>query len=252
MKSLVLTFLLFVALIGNSNAQSNADTFETTNGKISIQPKLHSSMIIDYNGTTIAVDPYGGKEQFGEHLAPELILITDIHGDHLNQATLNALDTRGSIFIVPEAVAKKLPPEMAAKAVVIKNGQGVHRYGIFIMAIPMYNMPETADSRHPKGRGNGYILEIDDYRIYISGDTSAIEEMKMLRDIDIAFVCMNLPYTMDVNEAAAAVLSFAPKTVYPYHFRGNEGFSDVEKFKKLVISKNKEINVLLRDWYPVN
>lgn len=100
-----------------------------------------------------------------------------------------------------------------------------------------------------KGRGNGYLLTIGDKRIYISGDTADTPEMRNLEDIDVAFVCMNLPYTMDIESAASAVLDFKPRIVYPFHFRGSGGLSDVEAFKKLVNEKNQEIEVRLREWY---
>ena len=252
MKTTFFTWSFVLLFFGLAMAQNKTDKFKTPNGTISVQPKLHSSMLINYNDITIAVDPYGGEQLFNRSLAPEIVLITDIHGDHLNMSTLELLNTSESIFIVPKAVANKLPPGIAKEVVIVKNGQGVHREGIFFMAIPMYNVPETEDSRHPKGRGNGYIIEIENQRIYISGDTSATEEMKLLRDIDIAFICMNLPYTMDVEEAADVVLKIAPKTVFPYHFRGKDGFSDVAKFKKLVKTQNNQIDVRLRDWYPEN
>jgi len=114
----------------------------------------------------------------------------------------------------------------------------------------MYNLPEDANSKHPKGRGNGYLLSIDNKHIYISGDTEDILEMRMLRNIDIAFICMNLPYTMDINQAANAVLEFQPKIVYPYHYRGKNGYSDITKFKELVNTKNKNIEIRIRNWYP--
>ena len=112
----------------------------------------------------------------------------------------------------------------------------------------MYNLPETEDSRHPKSRGNGYVLNLGGKRLYISGDTEDIPEMRTLQDIDIAFVCMNLPYTMTVEQAASAVLEFKPNIVYPFHYRGKGGLADVEKFQQLV-SEDQEIEVRLRDWY---
>ena len=87
-------------------------------------------------------------------------------------------------------------------------------------------------------------------RVYISGDTAGIDEMRELKNIDIAFVCMNLPYTMTVDKAASAVLDFKPSIVYPFHYRGKDGFSDVNRFKKLVNTDNKNIKVLLKNWYP--
>jgi L-ascorbate metabolism protein UlaG (beta-lactamase superfamily) len=102
---------------------------------------------------------------------------------------------------------------------------------------------------HTKGRGNGYVLSFDDKTIYISGDTSGIKEMRDLRGIDVAFVCMNLPYTMDVEEAAAAVIEFSPKMVYPYHYRGKNGLSDTKRFKTIVNKGNSAVDVRLRNWY---
>ena len=232
--------------------KSITDTFETKNASIKIQPILHSSFILTYKNTTIYVDPYGGDKLYNGMKSPDIILITDIHGDHLNKETLEAINTSKAIFIVPEAVANKLPEKYNSKIVTLKNGQGIHRLDIFIKAIAMYNLPEQADAKHPKGRGNGYILTIDDKRIYISGDTEDIHEMRTLQNIDIAFICMNLPYTMTIQQAASAVLEFQPKIVYPFHYRGKDGFSDVEEFKNIVNSKNKNINVILKNWYPKN
>ncbi len=113
----------------------------------------------------------------------------------------------------------------------------------------MYNLPETPDSRHTKGRGNGYVLDFGGKNVYISGDTEDIPEMRQLKNIDVAFVCMNQPYTMEVSQASDAVLDFKPKIVYPYHYRGQGGLSDVDAFKKSVVEGNKSIEVRLRNWY---
>lgn len=232
--------------------QPTFDIFKTSNGNIKIEPILHGSLILTHNNKTIFVDPYGGSNLYKNKKSPDIILITDIHGDHLDQKTLDSIDTSKSIFIVPKSVADKLPEKYNSQIVVLNNGQGVHRMGYFIQAISMYNLPEVQDSKHPKGRGNGYILNVNNKRIYISGDTEDIIEMRSLQNIDVAFVCMNLPFTMDINQAASAVLEFKPKIVYPYHFRGSNGFSDVAEFKNLVNSKNSTIEVRLRNWYPKN
>ena len=113
----------------------------------------------------------------------------------------------------------------------------------------MYNLREEALKFHPKGRGNGYVLNMAGERVYISGDTEDIPEMRSLKDIDKAFVCMNLPYTMTVQSAADAVLEFKPETVYPYHYRGSDSISDVNLFKKIVNEGNDSIEVLLLEWY---
>jgi L-ascorbate metabolism protein UlaG (beta-lactamase superfamily) len=114
----------------------------------------------------------------------------------------------------------------------------------------MYNLPESPTAMHTRGRGNGYVLGIGGKLIYISGDTQGIPEMRSLKNIDVAFICMNLPYTMDIKEAADAVLAFKPRIVYPYHYRGQNGLSDVNAFKSLVEAGDKNIEVRLRNWYP--
>jgi len=248
-----LTFFLSFLLIFGVNiisAQNESfDVLKTTKGDVIIQPILHGSLVLTFQNKTIYVDPYGGAHLYANIKSPDIILITDIHGDHLQPKTLDSLDTSNSIFIVPQAVADKIPEKYKSKLTVLTNGQGIHRSEIFIRAIPMYNLPESEDSKHPKGRGNGYVLIIGDKQIYISGDTEDIEEMRMLQNIDVAFVCMNLPYTMDIHQAASAVLEFKPKVVYPFHYRGKDGFSDVHEFKKLM-AKNPNIEVRLAKWYP--
>ena len=232
--------------------KSTPDQIETSKGMLSIQPILHGTFVLQWDGKTIYVDPYGGAKAFEGVTAPDLILITDIHGDHLNLETLNAIETSKSILIVPQAVADKLPDNLKSKAVVLNNNSNTVQLGIPISAIPMYNLPESPDSRHTKGRGNGYILNLANKTVYISGDTEDIPEMRTLKNIDIAFVCMNQPFTMDINQAASAVLEFKPKIVYPFHYRGQGGLSDVEGFKKLVNEGNASIEVRLRNWYPAN
>jgi L-ascorbate metabolism protein UlaG (beta-lactamase superfamily) len=143
-----------------------------------------------------------------------------------------------------------LPATDKTNLVVLKNGDNTMQSGLSISAIPMYNLPESATAMHTKGRGNGYVLNIGGKNIYISGDTQGIPEMRSLKNIDLAFVCMNLPYTMDIKEAADAVLAFKPKIVYPYHYRGQNGLSDVNAFKSLVEAGDKKIEVRLRNWYP--
>lgn len=250
-KTISIIFLLLLSNFSWSQ-KSTIDNIKTKNGFIQIQPIFHSSLILTYNNITIYVDPYGGADLYKGLKSPDIILITDIHSDHLDQETLNAIDTSKAIFIVPEEVANNLPKKYSSKIEILNNGQGIHRLNIFIKAIAMYNLPEETNTKHPKSRGNGYILTIDDRQIYISGDTEDIQEMRILQNIDVAFICMNLPYTMDINQAANAVLEFQPKIVYPFHYRGKEGFSDINEFKKLVHTKNKSIDVRLRNWYPDN
>lgn len=215
-------------------------------------PISHATMVLKWSGKVIYVDPVGGAEAFDGMPGPDLILITDIHGDHLNAETLLAVSTDKSKIIMPQACADKLPQEFDAQIDVLNNGDTKERFGFEVEAIPMYNLREEALKFHPKGRGNGYVIENDGMRVYISGDTEDIPEMRNLKDIDIAFVCMNLPYTMTELSAAKAVVDFKPKKVYPYHYRGSEGFSDVNKFKGWIMksSAGPEIDVVQLDWYP--
>ncbi|SDC91032.1 L-ascorbate metabolism protein UlaG, beta-lactamase superfamily [Algoriphagus faecimaris] len=228
------------------------DQIPAQNGAIQINPILHGSLVIEYQDLTIYVDPYGGAERFAGQKPADLVLITDIHGDHHNQETLDGLDLSKATIVAPAAVAEKLPKDKYAKVEVIGNGEQKSISEADIRAIPMYNLPETADSRHPKGRGNGYIVTLGGKQIYLSGDTEDIPEMRALKGIDVAFVCMNLPYTMDVNQAASAVSAFKPAIVYPYHFRGGDGLADVNHFKSLVNQSAPQVEVRLRNWYPEN
>lgn len=240
---IVLTFFVAVA------QRPQADQIATSKGPLTVHPLNHATLALTWQGKTIYIDPTGGAKMFEGIPAPDLILITDIHGDHFNPESLNAIKAEKATLIVPQAVADKLPAELKSEVVVLNNGKNTEQMGIRIEAIPMYNLPQSSDAKHTKGRGNGYVVTFGNKRIYISGDTSGIPEMRALKNIDVAFVCMNLPYTMDIKEAAGAVLDFKPKIVYPYHYRGQNGLSDTEEFKKLVNDKNTNIEVRLRDWY---
>jgi len=248
----ILAFAFLVCIVQSqvSAQRSVPDQIETSKGVLSIQPILHATLAMSWNGKTIYVDPYGGAKAFEGIAPPDLILITDIHGDHMNIETLNAIQSARAIIIASEAVREKLPENLVNQTLPLSNGASIKQFDITITAIPMYNLPETEDSRHPKGRGNGYVLNLGEKNIYISGDTEDIAEMRALKNIDIAFVCMNQPFTMTVEQAASAVLEFKPKIVFPFHYRGQGGLSDVEGFKKLVNEGNAAIDVRLRNWYP--
>lgn len=249
MRALPTLILICLGLSGFAQRPS-PDQLNTEKGPLLIQPVFHSAVVLTWNHKTIYVDPYGGGKAYEGLVAPDLVLITDIHPDHLDLKTLEAINTSKAGFIVPRAVADKLPETLKAKAVVVENGKEIMQQGISIAAIAMYNLPESPDAKHPKGRGNGYVLTLGGKKVYLSGDTGDIPEMRSLKQIDVAFVCMNLPYTMDINQAAGAVLEFKPKLVYPYHYRGKDGLSDTEAFKKLVNAGDTGIEVRLRNWYP--
>ena len=219
------------------------------NKRIAVHPVHHSAMVLQWNDLTLYVDPHGDTARFKPYPAADLILITDVHGDHMDTTTLHRLDLSRARIVAPPAVVKGLSPTLQTKAAALANGDSLELKGIGIKAIPMYNLPGPDDPRHPKGRGNGYVLTLGGQRIYISGDTEDIPEMRALKSIDIAFVCMNLPYTMTVDQAASGVLAFKPKVVYPYHYRGKDGLSDVKRFKELVNAGDPAMEVRLEDWY---
>lgn len=235
--------------IASLSIQAQSDKIQANNSEITIIPINHATLALKWGQEVVYFDPSGSHELFKEVPKPTMILVTDIHGDHFNPTTLDRMGAKDLQVVVPPAVADKIP-RAYSKVRVLSNGQSVELNGIKIEAIPMYNLPESKDSRHPKGRGNGYVVTMGAKRFYISGDTADITEMRALKDIDVAFVCMNLPYTMDVEAAASAVLDFVPGIVYPYHFRGQNGLSDVDQFKEIVEAGNEDIEVRLREWYP--
>jgi L-ascorbate metabolism protein UlaG (beta-lactamase superfamily) len=220
-----------------------ADTVPTQDGDLRIYPINHATLALQWKGKTIYVDPVGGAKAFEGLPAPDLILVCHIHGDHFDKPTLSAVAGK-AVFAAPPTVAEQMPADLRSRTTVLTNGQRAELAGISVEAIPAYNLTQARLTYHPKGRDNGYVLTLGGKRIYISGDTEDIPEMLALKDIDVAFLCMNLPYTMDVTQASKAARAFKPRIVYPYHSRG----SNVEEFKKLV-GTDAGVEVRLRDWY---
>jgi len=220
--------------------------FDSSAGQVKITPIYHATLLIQAGGKNIYVDP--AKPASFTGLPPaDLILITDIHGDHVDQdqSSIKTISKSGTEIWAPSAVQK-----FVTTATVISNGQTKKWDKWTIEAIPMYNMtrgPEAGKYFHDKGRGNGYVLTYGGKRFYISGDTEAIPEMKALKNIDVAFVCMNLPYTMTADEAADAVKAFHPKVAIPYHYRGQPS-GDVNAFKQKLEGTGIEVRLL--EWYP--
>ncbi|WP_299227971.1 MBL fold metallo-hydrolase [uncultured Psychroserpens sp.] len=253
--------LIIIYLMAFSCKEKTNDTIESNSEKVitkaiqkndtlSIHPISHATMVLSYGKTDIYVDPTGGAQVFKLYSNPEFVLITDVHYDHLDVETLEGLDLSSTILVAPKAVIDKLPEDLSvSKLVTLNNGDLITLNAIKFEAIPMYNLREEAQKFHSKGRGNGYILTIGNERIYISGDTEDIPEMRNLMQIDKAFICMNQPYTMTVESAADAVLEFKPKQVYPYHYRGTNGFSDVDRFKTLINQGDETIEVIQLNWY---
>jgi L-ascorbate metabolism protein UlaG (beta-lactamase superfamily) len=230
--------------------QKQGDT-SMQNTTLTVTPIEHASLVLKWGEKTIYADPVGDASLYAAEPAADIILVTHEHGDHFSTSTLSALMGSETVLVVPQSVADQLPAELKSRATVIKNGEVINQGGLSIQAIPAYNIREEAKQYHPKGRDNGYVLEGAETRVYIAGDTEGTPEMRALLDIDIAFIPMNLPYTMSVEDAAQAVLAFKPAQVYPYHYRGTNGLSDVEKFKQLVQAGDSSIEVTLGNWYTV-
>ena len=273
-KKLIFSVVVVVLVVGaflafnkyvplNNGEQNNMIGAQDSNpktdpNKIEIVPIEHATMTLKWGDKVIYIDPVGGAIAFSNQPAPDIILLTHTHSDHLSVKTLEAVAKEKTVIIAPMAVADLLPSTVTGTLLVMKNGektnqktaQKMNLNGFSVEAVPAYNWPESADSYHKKGEGNGYILETGDKRVYISGDTADTPEVRQLKDIDIAFISINLPYTMSVEKAAEAVLEFKPKVVYPYHYRTPDGFSDVAKFKEIINSQNPAIEVIQLEWYP--
>lgn len=242
----------FFLVLSSTMLMQSQDVISTENGDVLMTPILHATTVLEWDGKTIYMDPYGGAEGFASFESADIICITHAHGDHFNPETLKGLDLSSTVAILPQSVADELGDIKFKEVKVLANDEGLDIMGLNVQAFPMYNLPDDETSRHQKGWGNAYILTMGSKTFYFSGDTEDIPEMRDLKGIDYAFICMNLPYTMDVDKAAEAVIEFSPKVVYPFHFRGQGGFSDVEKFKQLVNAGNEKVEVRLRDWYPEN
>ena len=228
-------------------AAHGADMFPTPAGDIKVHPVDHASFVMETPMGVIYNDPVGEPANYADFPPADLILITHEHGDHYNVETLTALAGENTMIITNPAVFEMLPDALKAKATMIGNGEETMFGDLKIEVIPAYNTTEERKNFHPEGRDNGYVLNIPDFRVYISGDTEGTPEMLALENIELAFVCMNLPFTMDATAAAAAVSEFKPSFVYPYHFRGrDDGTQDPAEFENMLA---EGIQVMMAEWY---
>ena len=238
-----ITLLPFAANAGGHMANE----FKTAAGTVAVHPVSHASIVLETPVGTIYVDPVGAAEDYAAFPPADLVLVTHEHGDHLSNDVLTAVVGDGTTLISNPGAQAQMTPELQAKAQVMANGDTTAFGDMSIDAIPAYNITEGRKNFHPQGRDNGYVLTIADFRVYISGDTEDIPEMRALKDIDLAFVSMNLPFTMDASAAASAVAEFAPTYVYPYHYRGRDGGTqDPADFAALV---GDAVEVKFGDWY---
>lgn len=228
------------------SAALTGDHLPTASGDAVLHPVNHASVVVGWASHTIYVDPVGGAAAFNGLPRPDLILVTHSHGDHFNAATLEALRQSDSIIVAPAAVWSTLSAALKTITVPLANGQSTNWTslgGLAVEAVPAYN------ANHPKGSGNGYVLTLGGRRIYFSGDTEDVAEMRALPNIDAAFLCMNVPFTMTIAKAASAVRAFRPRWVYPYHYRNQDGtFANLESFRQQV-GTEPGVEIRLRKWY---
>jgi L-ascorbate metabolism protein UlaG (beta-lactamase superfamily) len=211
-------------------AQKNFETdiFKTTAGDLKITFIGHGSLVFDYNNLTIYIDPFGQLADFSLMPKADFIFITHQHQDHFDSAAIEKLRQKNTQIFLTTACQPKPPASR-----VLKNGDHITTQGIDITAVPAYNIVHKRDNGvpfHPRGEGNGYVFTFSDLRVYVAGDTENIPEMAELKNIDIAFLPMNLPYTMSPDMAAQAAQTIKPRILYPYHF----GSSDPRQLAELL------------------
>jgi len=231
--------LLFLAALAAAGAHPVVE-FPTKAGPMKLTAIRHASFMLEAGGKVVHVDPWSQGDYAGLPKA-DMLLITDSHGDHFDLKAIEQVRRPDTIVIAPPAVAEKLPG-----ARVLRNGESTDAAGFHVEAVPMYNLkrgPAEGQVYHAKGRGNGYVVAWGGFRLYISGDTEATPEMKAMKNIDAALLCMNLPYTMPPEEAAEGAKAFRPKVAIPYHYRG----SDLAVFEKALAGSGIEAKIL--DWY---
>lgn len=216
------------------------DTIETSAGDLTITFFGHSSLMFDFDGKIIHVDPVSREADYTDMPKADIILITHEHGDHFDPKVIKLLRKEGTNLVLTEACAERVDG-----GVVMLNGDVKTIQGLKIEAVPAYNIVHKRSGGipyHPKGQGNGYVITFGDKRVYIAGDTENTPEMKRLRDIDVAFLPMNVPYTMTPEMVADAAKAFKPKILYPYHY----GQTDPTKLVDL-LKDTKGIEVRIRD-----
>ena len=215
------------------------DTFKTSAGPLEITFIGHGSLVLAFNGLVIHVDPVSEHADYSRLPRADLILVTHEHSDHLDKKAIDLVRLPSTRIIYSKACEQTLPGGL-----VMKNGDHQVLMDIPVEAVPAYNLVHMRpDGRpfHPKGSGNGYILTFGDHRVYIAGDTEDIPEMESLPDIAIAFLPMNLPYTMTPEMVARAARQFRPRILYPYHF----GKTDLSELARL-LGEEKDIEIRIR------
>ena len=229
-------------LAGTNNF--DGDHLATTNGEVIIHPVNHASFVLQWNDLWIYNDPVGGS--YAGIPKADLILISHSHSDHLNQTALAGVwktSPTNSIFIAPQAVYNSMSTAFKNVTIVLTNGASTNVLGMNVEAVPAYN------ANHALGTGNGYVITLGGKRIYMSGDTGNQSQLRALTNIDVAFICINQPYTMTVNDATNLVSAMRPKVVYPYHYQDQGGATTNAAAFKQRLNPDLGVEVRLRKWY---
>ncbi len=240
-RNIVTLNILAVVCASQAYAQESfeSDVIATASGEIKITFLGHGTLMFDWGGKTIHVDPYSQVADYAKLPKADMVLITHEHRDHLDLAALEKIRTEKTVIVGTKNAAEKIQGIR-----IMNNGDKVTLDGIPVEAVPAYNIVHKRDNGqpfHPKGDGNGYILTFGDTRIYVAGDTENIPEMSALKDISIAFLPMNLPYTMTPEMVADVARVLKPKVLYPYHF----GETNTEILVEL-LKDTSEIDVRIR------
>jgi L-ascorbate metabolism protein UlaG (beta-lactamase superfamily) len=226
----VVVCALMMAMAVPVQAAGSADKTQSAGGDLEIKHVGHGSLMFNHAGKVIHVDPFGKMGDYSKLPKADLVLITHEHGDHLDSVAIEQITKKGTKVIASEAAAKKLKG-----ASTMRNGDVTTVNGLKIEAVPAYNLIHKRESGgpfHPKGKGNGYVITFGDKRVYVAGDTENTPEMKNLKEIDIAFLPANLPYTMTAEMVVDAAKAFKPKVLIPYHY--DMGKSELPKLKGLM------------------
>lgn len=214
-------FVLAVGAIGWAQAPFETDTIKTSSGDLQITFIGHATLAFRYGNLVVYVDPVSQYADFATLVKADIVLVTHEHGDHLDPKAIQAMRTEKTVIIGTTTCTPQVPG-----MVTMTNGDSRTVQGLRIEAVPAYNIVNKVF--HPRGDGNGYVITFGDKRVYVAGDTENTAEMKALRNIDVAFLPMNLPYTMTPEMVADAAKAFAPKILYPYHY-GNTDTSQLTK-----------------------
>ena len=237
---LLLLFIMTFTFSADAMEPFETDIIKTSDGDLKITFIGHGTLMFAFNQQIIHVDPFSKVADYAKLPKADVILITHEHFDHLDLKALEQILTEKTKVMLTAACSKQVK-----NGIIMKNGDVQTVNGLKIESIPAYNLVHKRDNGqpfHPKGVGNGYIITFGDRRVYVAGDTENIPEMKSLREIDCAFLPMNLPYTMTPEMVADAAKAFRPKILYPYHF----GNTDTSNLLKL-LRDQKEIEVRIRN-----